>query len=260
MTGLEQWSVRRFRDLVVMSGERSDIVIACDSVGGIGAKPGDSFAASAEVVTHFAARVPLLEVIAAGARPQVIVDTLSVEKDPAAIPMIAEIRRLAAELGIDPEEGVTGSTEDNVPTAATGLGVTIIGTAPRGGLRLGRSLAGDVVACLGLPLSAPEDVLRPGDPRMPTLAEALRASDLPATHEMLPVGSRGVAYEAAQLAGSSGLLARMRATPGLDPLRTAGPSTCVLLSLREVDLPELRRIRPDLPVTVVADLYDSNEQ
>lgn len=246
------WPVRRVRDLLIMEAPGGGaVVIACDSVGGIGPKPHDTFATAGRTVTHFAARVPLLEVIAAGAQPQVIVDTLNVERNPSGEEMIAEIRCLAEELGLDPATAVTGSTEDNVATLATGLGVTVIGTAPSGGLRLGRARDGDAIACIGIPLSAPRDLLIPGDPRMPSIREVADIARLDGVHELLPVGSRGVAHELAELLGTSGLTA-VPVPNAVDLHHSAGPSTCVLAAVSAEALPGLLAVRADLPVSVVA--------
>lgn len=246
------WPTRRIRDLVIMDAPGGDsVVIACDSVGGIGPKPHDTVASSGRTVTHFGARVPLLEVIAAGAAPQVIVDTLSVERSPAGEEMIDEIRSMAAEIGLDPDVAVTGSTEDNVNTAATGLGVTVLGTAPAGGLRLGTTEDGDAIVCIGVPLSAPRDLLIPGDPRMPSIREIADIAKLPGVHELLPVGSRGVVHEISQLVATSGLSAQL-VPSGVDLRHSAGPSTCVLAAVSTDALPALHAVRTGLPLAIVA--------
>ncbi|MDQ7992185.1 MAG: AIR synthase related protein, partial [Propionicimonas sp.] len=115
--------VRRVRDLLLLDG---DLVVVTDSVGGIGPKPADTVPADAATAAHFALRVPLLEVLCAGARPIAVVDALCVELSPTGEAMIAEIRRLAGEAGVPPA-AITGSTEENVATVATGVGVTVLG-------------------------------------------------------------------------------------------------------------------------------------
>ncbi len=246
------WPIRRFRDLILLDApDGGHVVIACDSIGGIGPKPSDTFHTEARTVMHFGARVPLLEVIAAGATPQVIVDTLSVERHPTGEEMIHEIRAMAAELGLDPDVAVTGSTEDNVPTVATAFGVTVVGIAPAGSLRVGTTLAGDTIVCLGIPLSAPRDLLVPGDPRMPSIREVAQICTLAGVHEVLPVGSRGIAYEVSELMRTSGLTAEMHPTD-LDLAHTAGPSTCVLVSATAEAVRALQELRADLPVAVLA--------
>lgn len=141
---------RTLRDLTVLPlGVDLLLVVACDSVGGIGSKPADSHYVAAADTAHFAARVPLLELLAAGARPALVVDTLCVESEPTGAAMAAAVRELAVAVGLDDPAAVTGSTEDNVITQATGVGVTVIGSARPTDLRVGRSGPGDDVVCLG---------------------------------------------------------------------------------------------------------------
>lgn len=246
--------VRRVRDLTVMElDDERLLVIACDSVGSIGPKPADRYPASARTVAHFAARVPLIEVLAAGARPEVIVDTLSVEMDPTGAEMIAEFRAIAAELGLGSER-VTGSTEDNVATAATGIGVTVIASAARDGLRPGTARPGDRVLCIGRPTSAPEDRIEIGDPRMVPLPLLARLVALPGVGDALPVGSRGVGAELAVLAESNGL-ALLPVEHDLDLARSGGPASCVLLTVHPAEVPHVEAlVAGAVPLTHVGDL------
>ena len=46
---------RRLRDLLLLG---DDLVVATDSIGGIGPKPADTVAADAATVAHFGLRVP----------------------------------------------------------------------------------------------------------------------------------------------------------------------------------------------------------
>lgn len=222
--------VSSIRDLTLLElGAGRVLVIACDSVGSIGPKPHDSFPASASLAAHCAVRVPLLEVIAAGAKPEVIIDALSVEMEPTGREMIEEIRAMAASIGLGLDR-VTGSTEDNVPTAATGIGVTIIATADRSELRAGTSRSSDAVLCLGAPTSAPDDTITIGDERMISLDTLVAVLAVEGVHDVLPVGSRGVGFEIAQLAAS----AELRFEPVAHSLKldvSGGPASCVLVSV-----------------------------
>lgn len=246
--------VRRVRDLTVMELDAERLlVIACDSVGSIGPKPADRYPASARTVAHFAARVPLIEVLAAGARPEVLVDTLSVELYPTGAEMIAEFRSIAAELGLGPER-VTGSTEDNVASDATGIGVTVIASATRDGLRPGSARPGDRVLCIGRPTSAPEDRIEIGDPRMVPLPLLARLVALRGVGDALPVGSRGVGAELGVLAESNGLVV-LPVDHDLDLARSGGPASCVLLTVRPADAARVEAlVAGAVPVTHVGDL------
>src|SRR5207302_10481644 len=134
MTALEErlcrlppWGVTCERDLLYVRISASEVlVIATDSAGGLGPKPADTVAVPAEIVGRFAARVPLLEIVAAGAVPLVVVDTLAVERHPTGEAILAGVLEQAAIAGVA-AEAVTGSTEDNVATVATGVSVTVHG-------------------------------------------------------------------------------------------------------------------------------------
>lgn len=238
-------SVRRVRDLTVVDqAGLPSWIIACDSVGSIGPKPADAYPADARTVAHFAARVPLVEALATGASPQIIVDTLSVELDPTGREMIAEICALAAELGLGPER-VTGSTEDNVPSAATGIGVTVLATAAE--LRPGTASAGERVLCLGRPTSAPHDRVEIGDRRMISLEALAAVLRVDGVSDVLPVGSKGVGHEAAELAATNGLTL-LPSAHDVDLAHSGGPASCVLVAVRPDAVDAVLAVVPaDLP-------------
>ncbi|MHA6523516.1 AIR synthase related protein [Tessaracoccus sp. G1721] len=230
-----------------------DLVVATDSTGGIGPKPADTVYADAATVAHFALRVPLLEVICAGATPILVIDDLCVELEPTGRQMIAEIHRLAAAVGLPPE-AVTGSTEENVPTAATGIGVTVLGRlAESATTKPGGAVDGDLVLCAGLPLSAPRDGIHIGHPDQVTVAAvaAVVASGL--VHDALPVGSKGLSWEVPQLAASANLGVHWLPSP-VARTDSGGPSSCVLFSVDAAVADHVRMLCAPAPVHTVARL------
>ena len=240
----------RIRDLLVLG----DLVIATDSIGGIGPKPADTVPADPARVAHFALRVPLLEVLCCGARPVVVIDDLCVELEPTGRLMIEEVRRLAAEAGIG-AEAITGSTEDNVVTQATGIGVTVLGEIPATGLISGGSRAGDLVLCAGRPLSAPHDEVWIGHPAQVSVAAVTRVIASGLVHDALPVGSKGIAWEVAQLAGSAGLDVVWQDAGDLPLTATGGPASCVLFSCPPESRPEVAGLLDSTTaLTVIAQL------
>lgn len=243
--------IRRIRDLLILADE---LVIATDSIGGIGPKPADTVKADARTVAHFALRVPLLEVICSGATPIAVIDDLCVELEPTGRQMIDEIRRLSAEAGI-PSDAITGSTEDNVLTQATGIGVTVLGRLGPGGLLSGGSRPGDLVLCAGLPLSAPRDDIRIGHPGQVTVAAVSAALASGLVHDALPVGSKGLAWEVPQLAESAGLTVEWHHQDTVSRTDSAGPASCVLFSCDPHDAAALTtRLGAETPMATVARL------
>ena len=155
--------VEKVRDLTLLRlpGDLV-LVIACDSAGGIGPKERDVVKVPGYVLGRFTARVALMEVLASGALPAVVVSTLSVEPEPVGREIMAGVEEEARESGLDPRRAVTGSSEKNTPTCQTGLGITAIGMAREDELRFGRSVRGDAVMCVGVPKVG--DQVRLGDP------------------------------------------------------------------------------------------------
>ncbi|TKW71536.1 MAG: transcriptional regulator [Cutibacterium acnes] len=239
--------VTRLRDLLVADVPASRLVIACDAIGGIGSRPDDPYPADPVWCAHLGARVPLLEVLCAGARPLILVDTLC-QDHASAQPMIAEFQRCATAAGIDPD-AVTGSTEDNVATTQTGIGVTVIGVMADG--ELPKAQDSDAVVCVGAPISAPDDDVAPGRDEIVDVAEvrALMASGK--VHDCVPVGSHGVAWEAEQLAATAGLRVESQHTD-VDLTHSGGPSTCLVLACAPGDVEELHElVAPQRPWEVI---------
>jgi conserved hypothetical protein len=165
---------------------------------------------------------------------------------------IDTFRAVASEVGIRPE-AVTGSTEENVPSPATGVGVTVIGTLT-GDLLTGGGRPGDVVICVGWPRSAPHDEVFIGHPDIVPLSTVQALVATGAVHDALPVGSRGIGYEAGQLAGSAGYgLAWLTHPLPLDA--SGGPASCVLLACDPASVADLRNAVPGhVPWHPVAEL------
>ncbi|NLP37358.1 MAG: hypothetical protein GX357_06875 [Firmicutes bacterium] len=218
--------VKNCRDLTLIELESENIiVIACDSLGAIGPKEADVVATDGKVVGRCTVRVPLLEVMAAGAVPLAIVNALSVEMDPTGKEILQGIREELAISGLK-DVNITGSTEENMQTVQTGVGITVVGQAKASTLRLGKARPGDTVYCIGQPKVGTE-VLSGAVPDVPLLKKLLTRDWI---HEILPVGSKGVLYEAEQLAATAGCTFHLAADAGLDVHKSAGPATSLLIA------------------------------
>lgn len=228
--------VRQVRDLLLFdAGSDTVVVLACDSSGSIGPKPHDVLRWNGAEVGRTVAKVPLMEVVAAGATPFILVNTLAVEMDPTGRDILEGIRAVCSLLPGQPV--ITGSDETNMETLATGVGVTVLGAVTRSALRLGRSRAGDRLWVAGLPLGGRDGSTPDGGDATAGLGTVLQLVTLDGVREVLPVGSRGIAYEAGQLADTVGLAAILDETVEIDLRRSAGASTCVVVSaLPDLDL------------------------
>jgi hypothetical protein len=229
------------RDVLVFLHEGTAFVSAVDSCGAVGFLPHDALEAKPEIVGQFTARTALLEVLSAGAAPAFA--SVSVCNGPEiAAPLLAGIRTA---LGALP---VVISTEKNMPTVMTALGVTVTGFCPAQSLRLGHAGAGDLLCCAGTPLVGAE--IRKDGVVLPSGEDVKKLLDTPGVHAVIPVGSQGAAAEAKVLAAESGLCAELFPGGKIDLYKSAGPSSCVLFAAEEAVVP---RDLP-LPVTVIGRL------
>jgi len=185
----------------------------------------------------------------------VVVNTLAVEMDPTGLAIIEGVRKEAALAGLTDPGSITGSTEDNVPTVATGMGVVIVGLVDQRDFRPGGSQPDDRVVCVGLPKSAPDDEVSLDDPEIADTATTLALAGLDYIHDLLPVGSKGIIHEQDALAGSAGLILEGEAETGVDIHKSAGPSTCLLASIPPSRLDELRSAIKQ-PISVIGTLVE----
>lgn len=234
-----------FRDLTLIElNSKEVLVLACDSLGGIGPKLNDQLKVPGEVVGIFTARVALMEVIASGAQPVALVNTLSVERNPTGAEIIQGIKKEIRNAGLETEIIINGSTEENMQTTQTGLGVTVIGKAAKNQLRLGVSEPGDLIVCLGTPKVGAEVLDGTANIDVQFLK---RIMEIPEIKEVLPVGSQGIKSEAEQLAQGAQAKLKLITKQEIDLEKSAGPATCILVTLLEKNLLELRA-KVDLPL------------
>lgn len=228
----------RCRDLVYWRDGDSIYVLASDSNAGIGGLPGDTLAKDPIEVGYSAAKVPLMEVVAAGAKPFLLTNSLGGPLDDYGRQILAGIRAALAE--VDADVTVTGSDETNIPTRQTAVGVAVLGRARPAEIRWGGTQQGDAVVAVGHPRDGLRHLYAEGDADVANLADLFAASRIAGVHELLPVGSKGVRYEAQQLAAGVGCRLVLLAGHSLDLDASAGASTCFLATLPVPAIPELR--------------------
>ncbi|MGQ9473312.1 MAG: hypothetical protein ACUVRN_04610 [Candidatus Caldatribacteriaceae bacterium] len=163
-------------------------MLACDSLGSIGPKEGDRVKVPLWVSSRFTARVALAELFSVGADPVAAVVTLSMEP----YPFLEEVKE-----GIREELKVIGkgeipilcSSEKNVRSFQTGLGITMVGkrvaTLPLPTFPL-------FLYALGIPSCGEEVLLR--EKYIADLNDLLWLRTI--TPFILPVGSQGIIWEA----------------------------------------------------------------
>ena len=219
------------RDLTIISlpGENC-LVIACDSCGAVGIKDHDVLKMPSFYTAKFTTRVALSEVMCSGAVPVAIANGVACEMKPTGEDMILGIQEELKNAGISEIE-LTGSTEENFQTSMTAMSITVIGTAREGTLKFRAAENGDRLILLGRPKVGDEvDLESKG-----FYTEIAALLDMPEVKEIVPVGSKGVGYEASTLAGLSGKKALLHETEiNIDYLKSAGPATCLLILSKKV--------------------------
>lgn len=229
---LPEQAVERFRDLLVTrTGESTAMVVAVDSSGAIGPKSHDHLRWTGREAGRTATKVPVMEVVAAGAVPVIVVDNLCVEMDPFGWDILEGVRDVCRELDHMPV--ITGSDETNMPTIQTGIGITVIASLRREDCRLGSSQAGDTVLAVGTPLGGADGATPDGGSGTATVTTVRQLLALDGVREVLPVGSKGIRYELGELAAGAGLRAEEVAQDVVDVERSAGASAVVLVSVAD---------------------------
>jgi hypothetical protein len=247
-------SISTNRDIRIFKiAEDEVLVIGCDSAGGIGPKPLDMIKVDAFTLGKFTARAALMEVLAVGATPFCVIDTLAVEPDPTGKQILYGIREEAEKAGLDPKLAITGSTEKNIAVRQTGIGVTVLGCCKRKQLKIGKSQPGDAVAAVGVPSVGDEVLPAEAKGTIADTTDILRLRDFAFIHELIPVGSLGIKEETQKLAESSNLKFNMTPQEMVDVEKSAGPATVILASFPLRKMETFRRISTK-PVCIVAKL------
>ena len=227
------------------------IVVGSTSSGGIGSKPMDELKVDSCVLGKFLARVALMDVIATGAFPILLSVTLGVEKDPTGNEILEGVKSEARILGLDPNQVVMENTEENFKSIQTGAGLTVIGFANEDELRLGKTKPGDLVVAIGKPKVGDEVLPAEAKGEIVDLKNVTTLSQQKFIHDIAPVGTYGIAYEARMMAYSIGRQIKLEEPKLIDLEKSAGPATVVLVTMDPDKIDELALLVRK-PVTVVA--------
>ena len=247
--------VETARDISIFElGNGLVMVVGCDSCGGIGPKSLDEVKVDGHTLGRFTARVALMEVLAAGALPTCMVNTLSVEPEPTGVEILEGIRSEVQHAGLSHALVITGSMERNIPVKQTGLGVTVIGLVLRSQLKIGRSKPGDLIVAIGIPSVEMEVLAAEKQGKIADLKDFLKLVSFNFVHEVIPVGSKGIIHEANVLAQDSHLHVKLQEKTGVDIKKSAGPATTVVVSISKDAFNQLLQFI-NKPMHVIGSLY-----
>lgn len=240
--------IKQVRDLTLISiDENRYLGIACDSCGAIGMKECDVVKAPPQITAYQTAKVVLSELFSMGFTPMVFADGLAVEMNDTGKQLIEGFNEVINKLK-SCKIHLTGSTEENIKTVQTSMGITCIGICDKDKLKYKKTKKNDICVVIGLPLVG-NDVLKNPDKIMDvTDYENLYLSDY--AKEILPVGSRGIRSELNDLLSYNDLLFKYYDNISLDLDTSGGPSCCCIVSIDSFDLPKVQGMF-NLPVEIL---------
>ncbi|MFU2016362.1 ATP-binding protein [Peribacillus butanolivorans] len=210
--------------LILPFTESQSLVVSCDNSGGIGLKEKDLVQVPYEFVGYFSFRVAVMECLAAGGSPMTVV-LHNFCGDEAWEALKIGVMKGMDEIGLD--LSITGSTESNMPLLQSALGLMVIGKLRNE--RVMKPILQRKMALIGRPLVG-EEVMKQQEWIAPlSLYKGLCELE---EVQVLPVGSKGIAYEWKHLDPSGeGVSAHIRSQVDIE--KSSGPSTCFLVAYPE---------------------------
>jgi len=205
--------------------ESEFIVTSCDSCGAIGLKKNDVVKVPYNVTGKYTARVCLMEILSIGAKPIGLTVNICNEPSPTGEEILRGIKDELKE--IDYNIPITISTEKNMQTSMTALGVTAIGIVNKNDLIVNKISAGDYIYVAGIP-SVGNEVIK-NRKIISSTKTVIKTLGLKNIKEIIPVGSTGIRGELNKLMNSGNLKISLIENAKIDINKSAGPSTCIII-------------------------------
>ncbi len=232
--------IKQIRDITLIDiDENRYLGISCDSCGGIGEKEHDMVKAPTVIVGEQTAKVVLAELLSMGFEPLVLSDGLAVEMNDTGQKIIEGFNNTVNMLKHS-KVHLTGSTEENMKTVQTSIGTTGIGIVAKDKLKFKKTSAEDLCIAIGLPLVGYEVLKNPD--KIMSIEDFETISRLDYINEIIPVGSKGAAYEINELCKCNNLAIEYRNDISYDIKHSGGPSCSCILSIEEKNLYLLKEL------------------
>ena len=217
------------------------MVIACDSCGGIGLKSGDSFKCPPLQVGKYTAKVALFEVLCSGADVVSITNAVCNEMNPTGEEIIKGIKEELKLLKID-NVTLTGSTEENMITNSTAVGITVIGIAENEKLKVNNVNCDCKLISIGIP-KVGNEIKLDNDKEIASYEDLNILLNIEGVLEIVPVGSKGIMYECEQLAINNNLNLEVNKDITVDLYKSAGPGTVLIAAIKNNYLEEIEKMK-----------------
>ncbi len=245
-------NIKQLRDLTVIDFDKNRYLgIACDSCGGIGLKEHDVVKATPQLTAYHTGKVVLAELMCMGFTPFILADGLAVEMDNTGRQLIEGFKDVLSKLKTT-EVHLTGSTEENIKTVQTSMGITCIGICDKDKLKYKKTSKNHVCILAGLPLvgndviNNPDKILDIDDYEKLYLCEYIS--------EMLPVGSRGITAELGDLCSYNSLDIDYEKNISVDLTKSGGPSCSCLITAEEKYVDIIKSLT-DKPIEILGRFY-----
>ncbi len=232
-------NIKQVRDITIIDfDENRYLGIACDSCGGIGYKEQDMVKASPQLTAYHTGKVVLAELMSMGFTPFIIADGLAVEMNDTGKQLIEGFNEVLSKLSFNVH--LTGSTEENIKTVQTAMGVTCIGLCDKEKLKFNKTKNGDICLVIGLPMVGNEVVNNPD--KVLDIEDFEKLFHCDYIKEMLPVGSRGIECEINGLLKYNSLNFKYENKISIDLKKSGGPSTSCIVTLSKENFKEVKNI------------------
>lgn len=204
--------------------EAQYLAVACDSCGAIGLKANDMVKVPYSITGKYTARVCLMEILSIGAKPIGLTVNICNEPNPTGNEILKGIKDELSQTSFDIP--ITISTEKNMETSMTALGITAIGIINKNDILLKGLSSGDYIYSIGIPSIGNEVLENQGlisDTKI--LSKVLNQEGI---KEVIPVGSSGIKGELDKLCKFQSIEIRPIDTLQIDIHKSAGPCTVVV--------------------------------
>lgn len=233
MDGACDVKMNQFRDLTLFETKPNQtLVLAAESSSSIGEKPGDQLKAPTEITAQFAARVCLLELLSQQAIPQTIFTLIGNEKEPTGRVMWEAIEAELKHLPEDNEVTLNGSTEDNMETTETSIGIVAVG-AIEGPFETPPYQEAQTVIQVGQPYVGAAVLEHLKD--VPSYQDIYKWSKQAEVIDIIPVGANGSRADLDALFSKHSLSLKRLDVDWLD--QSGGPSTSFVVVLNTTEIP-----------------------
>jgi hypothetical protein len=226
------------RDVLFLPlAQNKELVLATDNTGGIGLKEKDAVKVDYETIGYFGMRVAMLECLSTGAKPLFAV-VYNFCGDDHWLSLMKGVKRTLKELQIE-HIPVTGSTESNFSLEQSVVSFLAGGEVEMESKKIAQTPPDAQWAVIGTPLVG-SDVLHYQEQIAP-LQLFQQIIELEEVYELLPVGSKGIFYEANMLANMNGITIKEIETD-LDIHASSGPATCWIVTYHPAGEAKIRSI------------------